>query len=322
MLRKTALFIIASAISTFAFSQFDPYGGLAMYNLMYYNPGYAGDGNEIESRVLGQNNLMGFGEGAPTTQFFNVDAPFKLFNQRHGAGLSIMNDIIGASRNVGVNLSYAYRRSLIQGDLGFGIGLNLTNSTYNDASWIMSENSVLSGVGSDPSIPGTSEAPMALDFNLGVYYKSDNLFLSISGRNLGNAKMNFKEEYKEGSFIGRQIYFSSGYEYQLPNPMFSIKPVVFVGTDFSGTQLNLTNFVTYNKRFFGGTGVKFSNSISEVSVIAGIDLPSGIEVAICYDINTTRLTNFSNGSFEFMAGYSFSLEIDKDNRKYKSVRFL
>ena len=56
--------------------------------------------------------------------------------------------------------------------------------------------------------------------------------------------------------------------------------------------------------------------------LAGVDLPSGIEVAVSYDIGTSRMQNVSDGSFEFMLGYSFSLDIDKDNRKYKSVRFL
>ncbi len=283
---------------------------------MYYNPGYAGDGNEIEAKLLSQQQWMGF-NGAPKTTFLNVDAPFNLFSHRHGAGLAIITDNLGNNSNTGLNLSYAYRRNLIQGDLGIGIGLNMLNYKFDgDDAW----HSPDGNHDTDPLIPvlGT-DVGVLFDFNFGLFYRSDNLYLSISGRNLANSKMKFKSEGKENAFVGRQVYFSTGYDYQMPNPMYSFKPSVMVATDFSNTSFGATGIVTYNKRFFGGLGYKYYDA---VTVLAGVNLPSGIEVAVAYDITTSRLTNVSSGSFEFMLGYSFSLDIDKDNRKYKSVRFL
>lgn len=316
MIQRIVLIVTLSICSLFASGQFDPFVSLHMFNQMYYNPGYAGDGNEIEAKILNRQQWIGF-EGAPNSTFLNVDAPFKLFNQRHGAGLSIMRDNIGNFGNTGVNLSYAYRRNLIQGDLGIGIGLNMLSSSF-EGTWVTPEASE----DQDPSIPATSETPLVIDMNLGLFYRSDNLFLSLSSRNLANSKMKYKGENKKNSYIGRQVFFSTGYDYQLPNPMYSLKPVVFVASDFSSTQLAVNGIVTYNKRFFGGVGMKVSNSVSDVTVMAGVDLPSGIEVAVSYDISTSRMQKVSNGSFEFMLGYSFSLDVDKDNRKYKSVRFL
>jgi type IX secretion system PorP/SprF family membrane protein len=160
--------------------------------------------------------------------------------------------------------------------------------------------------------------------NLGLYYKADNLYLSISGRNLLDTHVKYlKEETGSTSdkqlLIGRQLYFSTGYNYQLANPMFAIEPGVFVATDFASTQISVSSLVTYNKRFFGGLSYRPTDA---VIFIAGISLPSGIHVAVSYDMTTSRIIKYSSGSFEFMAGYSFSLDIDKDNRKYKSVRFL
>lgn len=315
MIKKILFLIVLAITSTVVFGQNDPFVSLNMFNRMFYNPGYAGDGNEIEAKILAREQWMGFKNGAPQTQFFNIDAPFKLFRHQHGVGMSIINDKIGNSGNIGLDISYAYRKRLMQGNLGIGIGLNMTNSNFT-GTWKFPENNI------DPSVPEVSEKPMVFDMNFGLYYKSDNLFLSMSARNLLNSSMKFKNPNKNSTYIGRQIYFSTGYNYQLSNPMFEIEPIVFLGTDFSSTQASITSIVTYNKRFFGGAGFKMSNEITDVTVLAGIDLPSGIELSVAYDINTTRIIKVSSGSFEFMLGYSFNLDMDKDNRKHKSIRYL
>ena len=85
------------------------------------------------------------------------------------------------------------------------------------------------------------------------------------------------------------------------------------------SNFSLSGILTYNEKFYGGVAYK---PIDAISFLAGVSLPSGIEVAVSYDLTTSSIINYSHGSFEFMVGYSFSLDKDKDNRKYKSVRFL
>ena len=68
------------------FAQQDPQYSLNMLNHMTINPGYAGSQDAIEVNGLFRQQWMGF-EGAPNTQVFNVNAPFKLFGKKHGAGL-------------------------------------------------------------------------------------------------------------------------------------------------------------------------------------------------------------------------------------------
>ncbi len=298
------------------------FSSLSMFDQMYYNPGYAGDGNDIEARALYRSQWMGF-PGAPNTSTLNVDAPFKLFGQSHGAGLSVVQDVFGNFSNTELNISYAYRKSLIQGELGIGIGLNMISHSYK-ADWRFPGGSSTT----DPNVPTVADQkPFMFDANLGLYYKSDNLYLSISTRNATNTMVKYLTQTSGSTgsnstselLIGRQVYLSTGYDYQLPNPMFSVQPGAFIGTDFTSTQMNISGLVTYNKRFFGGLAYKPTDA---VIVIAGIDLPSGIHAAVSYDVTTSRIIKYSTGSFEFMLGYRFSLEIEKDNRKYKSVRFL
>lgn len=317
-------FLIIIAISCFGqiVAQSGNFSSLPMFNQMYYNPGYAGDGNDIEARVFSRSQWMersGFKiEGVPNTTTFSIDAPFKLLGQRHGAGLSIVNDVIGNFTNIEIDISYAYRKSLMQGELGIGIGLNMVSQKLGTYKWLSPDNDP----DNDPLIPALTDQPsLMFDANIGLFYTADNLYMSVSSKNIANTKVKYSSESGNTTqeLIGRQVYFSTGYDYQLPNAMYSVQPGAFVATDFSTTQLNISGIVTYNKRFFGGLAYKPTDA---VIFMAGIDLPSGIHAAVSYDVTTSRIIKYSSGSFEFMAGYSFSLDIDKDNRKYKSVRFL
>lgn len=314
---RRLLTIVLVALAFSGKAQTENFSSLSMFNYMYYNPGYAGDGNEIEARALVRSQWMGF-EGAPQTQTFSIDAPFKLFGIRNGAGLTIINDEIGNFQNIGLNFSYAYRRQLMQGEVGFGAGLSMTNQSFK-GSWVFPD-----GGASDPWVPqNTEDKPMFFDMNLGFYYSSENVYLSCSMRNLLQSQIKYTSTSAGGdvkpSYMARQLFLGAGYEYQLTNPLFTIKPNLFITTDFATTSFSLSGIVTYNEKFYGGVAYK---PIDAVIFLAGVSLPSGIEVAVSYDLTTSSIINYSHGSFEFMVGYSFSLDKDKDNRKYKSVRFL
>jgi hypothetical protein len=121
------------------------------------------------------------------------------------------------------------------------------------------------------------------------------------------------------SYNARQLFVGAGYEYQLPNPLFTLKPNLFIATDFSSTTFALSGIVRYNEKFYGGVSYK---PIDAVTFLAGMSLPSGIEVALSYDITTSSIIKYSTGSLEIMLGYSFNLSREKDSNKYRSVRFL
>lgn len=294
---------------------------LATFNQMYYNPGYAGDGTEIEARGIIRNQWMGF-KGAPNVTVFNIDGPFKLFGLRHGAGLSLGQDGFGNFKNTIINVSYAYRRSMLQGEVGIGVGLMFNNHGYS-GEWITGiENSS----SLDAGYPSSEGQTMVFDGNIGVYYSADNLFMGLSVKNISNTEVKYKNEsgISSGStYAPRQVTFSTGYRYQLLNPMFAIKPSAYIISDFKTAQVNLCGILSYNNRFFGGLGFLQPIGLGgDGYVLFGVDLLSGFSAAVSYGLATSRIFSYSSGTFEFMVGYSFSLEIDKDARKYKSVRFL
>ncbi len=314
---KSLLVVTFSVLALNVFGQTENFSSLNMFNYMYYNPGYAGDGNEIEAKALIRNQWMGF-EGAPQTQTFSIDAPFKMFGKRHGAGLTIINDEIGNFNNLGLNVSYAFRTPMEQGELGIGVGLSITNQSIS-GQWIFPD-----GSSTDPDVPqNTQDKPMFFDGNVGLYFSSDNVYMSCSMRNILQSEIKYEGSTAGASatatYNARQLFFGVGYNYQLKNPLFSVKPNLFVASDFSTANFSISGILTYNEKFWGGVAYK---PIDAITFMGGISLPSGLNVAVSYDLTTSSIANYATGSFEFMVGYSFSLDSNKDNRKYKSVRYL
>lgn len=317
MKKKIVLINIIFLTSLIGFGQHDPHYSLNHLNHMTINPGYAGSQEAIEVNGLFRQQWMGF-EGAPNTQVFNVNSPFKLFGKNHGAGLVLINDAIGFSSDVGINLSYAYRQSVGQGTLGTGIGFGFINKTL-DADWVYPTTTE-----SDPSIPvGGEDKPMVFNLNAGIFYQADNLYLGFSATNLTNPSIKYAtytdDQDSKHPFIKRHFYLSAGYNYQLMNPLFEIQPSLHVMSDGTSTQFNLGGILKYNKRYWGGLNYR---TIDALSVLFGMEFLNGIKFALAYDLTTSKMSNSSSGSLEFMLGYSFSIDIDKDKRMYKSIRFL
>jgi type IX secretion system PorP/SprF family membrane protein len=82
-------------------------------------------------------------------------------------------------------------------------------------------------------------------------------------------------------------------------------------------DLNLTALV--RDRYWGGLSYRFQDA---VVVLGGVELANGVRIGYSYDITTSPLAKVSGGSHEVVVGYTFDLNLDKREKRYKSVRFL
>ena len=94
-----------------------------MFNKLANNPGFAGSMEAICATALHRQQWIGFGDGRPVTTNLSVDAGIpSIFG---GVGLNIVNETIGQYDNLGLQLSYAYRKELGNGQIGTGISLGV-----------------------------------------------------------------------------------------------------------------------------------------------------------------------------------------------------
>lgn len=297
-------------------AQFDSQYGLNMFNHMAINPGYAGSKDAVSLVLIGREQWMGF-DGAPTTQVFSIHSPFKLFNAKHGAGLSITNDKIGFETNMGIHLSYSYRKYMGQGNFGIGFNVGMINQSLTPE-WKYPEQ------GSDPAVPvGGDDKPMIFDMGLGAFYETDNFYLGISTMHVNQPKIKYKDGIVDNkySYISRHYYINAGYSYQLANPLFEFRPSIFIEADQTSSQYSINGTMLYNKRFWGGVSYRLTDA---VVAMFGIEFVSGLNVAVAYEMPATTKINYQyqSGSFEFAISYTFNVSVEKEKNIYKSIRFL
>jgi type IX secretion system PorP/SprF family membrane protein len=312
-MKKFYLVILFFAIASMVKGQGeDPQISQYMFNIMSVNPGYAGSTDMVNINALNRNQWLGL-EGAPKTYLFSADIPFNLFEKSHGAGISIVQDNIGVSKDLGLKLSYAYRAKTKIGDgrIGIGVSLGFYNSNTDFSKLTPSE----------PIIGGSTQKPNAFDMALGIYYKTEKVYMGISSTHLLGSELNF------GSYrpwLIRTYYLTAGYHYQLPNPMLELVPSFLVQSNAQVSTLNFNTNIVYNNRFWGGLSYRLG---AAVTGLIGFELLSGVRVSYSYDYETTDIhkassNSFKTGSHELSVVYSFRLNKEKVPQKYKSIRFL
>jgi type IX secretion system PorP/SprF family membrane protein len=311
-LKITFLFLILVACPVF--SQQDPLSSQYMFNTLTFNPGVAGVSGMICATALNRQQWAGF-TGAPSTTIFNVSAPVKPFKINSGVGLLVESDNIGFERNINIAASYSYHLELGKGLLGIGLNAGMVNQTLNPT-WVIPTGDSHTPPSGDPLIPENKESAVAFDAGLGLYYKADKYYASLSVTHLNQPKLKFS---KGTPYISRNYYLTAGYTFQLPDPSLELLPSFLAFSDGKAAQIDLTTLVRYNKKVWGGVSYRYGDAI--VGII-GLELFNGIRFGYSYDFTISDMGKNSNGSHEFMVNYCFDLGLGKSPMKYKSVRFL
>jgi len=285
------------------------------FNHLSVNPGYAGSQGMVSAAVLNRQQWMGFA-GNPKTTFASVHMPIKPFGISSGVGLTFMDDQLGFEDNLGLNLSYAYRMELGYGNIGIGLSAGLISKSIK-GEWTIPDSDFHFPVGQDPAIPDSEESGMNFDMGFGVFYNNDNFYAGIASTHLFEPSVQFGLSAKMD--MARHYYLTSGYNFQLANPLFEIQPSVFIKSDGASFQMDVNTNVIYNKKFWGGVSYRLNDA---VVFMAGMEMANGLRLGVAYDFTTSAIGAYSNGTVEFMLMYNLEVGGDKTSQKYRSVRFL
>lgn len=307
-----------------------------MFNQVVYNPAFIGSefGDQFCINLVQRNQWLGYttedGSTAPVTTTFNIHKPFKIKDHKFGMGLIFVNDGLGfqATTTAQLGLSYHYdmgknaageNRALI-GGLNFGIvqsGIDGSSLNYIDQG-----DGVINALIAD----GTN---MALDFGLGLLYKTDRYYVGISNMHIPQSKV----DWFEGQFpdsenqLNRHFYINAGYEYQVLQNLV-LKPRTLLKFDRAIWQMDLGVLAELNGQFWGGLNVRRGEGMM---ILAGVKAyekktPKGthiLKIGASYDITFNKLAGVSNGSVEMMANYCFPIRLTpKDPKPEQDVRFL
>jgi type IX secretion system PorP/SprF family membrane protein len=317
-MKKLLVFIAVISICLGAMSQYLPQVTHFMYDDVRTNPGSAGSMDLISVNGIVRQQMVEF-PGNPVSYFLNADAPFTLLGLKHGVGISLNSDQLGLNSDINFSFDYSLHLNIGDGSLGIGVNCGFIQSVIDIGQFTTNGQAPTS----DPYIP-VSEKPdkMAFALGAGLFYRSEEIYFGISTLNLNNPEVSTTPEAGNSAStynLNRQYYVTSGYNMQLSNPAWELKPAVLLKSDGVVTDLDLNLMCVYNKKIWGG--VTYRTGEAAIGMF-GLELMEGLKLGISYDMQTSAISTKSWGGFEIMVNYSFKIGVEKAPQKYKSIRFL
>jgi len=281
-----------------------------MFDNLSFNPGYAGLNNSICGTMIFRQQWAGFA-GAPTTGLINVHAPVQML--RGGVGLTYLNDQLGFEKNNIARLSYSYHKSIGIGTLGIGISAGIIQKSI-DATWVTPSGNPWSN---DPSISGEQISDVVPDFNLGLFYKTNQIYVGLSTTHLGGLEMkdlNIKNVH--------HYWITAGYNYDV-SPDFKLRPSLLVKSDAASTILDVNVNVLYRDMLWAGATYRLGDAIAPMlGYQYAFTNGARLKIGYAYGITTSLLGNYNNGSHDIMLNYCFNLDKPPVLQKSKNPRFL
>ena len=281
-----------------------------MFDNISFNPGYAGMNNNICGTILGRQQWAGF-EGSPTTGILNVHAPVEMV--RGGIGLTYVNDQLGFEKNNIARLNYSYHLGIGAGQLGIGASLGILQKSI-EAIWQTPSGNPWQ---QDQSISGEQMSGVVPDFNLGVFYKTNELYLGISTTHIGGLQMNNLNVQNVHHY-----WITAGYNYDI-TPDIKLRPSLLIKSDASSTIMDINVNALYQNKFWGGITWRVGDEVAPMlGYQHSLGDGSSLRIGYAYGVTTSEIATYSSGSHDIMLNYCFSLAKPPTIEKSKNPRFL
>ncbi len=295
-MRKFVIIIIALLLCyKFGQTQQLPQFRHAIFSHFYYNPAYAMDLHKPDILLNHRSQWTGF-DGSPTTS--SLSGTYGFLDDMAG-GLTISNDVLGATKNLNLTLSYAYQLKITDEWLmNFGIAWSLMQSQldgskidlYHDDDELVREN-----------LSGKSWKP---DANAGIMVSNNTFYGGISAMQLFEAKYRLFDDI-EGSIAAQRHYFITGgghFDAGRDSKIHAdMTTQLATGTP---ARVYLSGMWEYNKALLAGLSYSHGDAIV---LNAGYQYQNFI-ILYSYDIITSRLMSVSGGAHEITLGYYLKLE--------------
>ncbi|RED42816.1 type IX secretion system PorP/SprF family membrane protein [Winogradskyella eximia] len=281
---KGLIVLVFILISTISFAQQDPQYTHYMFNTLSVNPAYAGQRETLSVVGLHRSQWVGI-NGAPQTQSLSIHSPLR--NERIGLGLNIVNDALGPASESFVDANFSYTIPLNADDLKLSFGAK-GGFHMLDTDWSKGRFR-----DTDPAFENDLNliSPMV---GAGLYMHTRKWYLGLAVPNFIETK--HYDDYEESVATERMhFYLIGGYVFNISETT-EVKPA-FLLKGVSGAPIiaDVSANFWFQKKVTLGLAWRWDDS---VSALAGFQITPGMFVGYSYDMTTTGLSNYNNGSHE------------------------
>ncbi|QBQ41255.1 PorP/SprF family type IX secretion system membrane protein [Sphingobacterium psychroaquaticum] len=298
-----------------------------IFNSLSVNPAYAGYKEEWFGQLALRSQWTGW-KGAPKTGSVSVDGVLDPVNRRHGVGLQVTGDKLGAQSATSIYANYALRLQLDDEDtqrLSLGIAGGMT--TYALDGTMLDPNNP-----NDPNLPDGKISKWKPDIRLGVYYYNANWYAGVSVQDFfagSNDNEDFVFDNLATESLYRKIngYFIAGAIFNL-SPGLALRPSLLVKDDFKGpTSLDVNAMFIFQNKFWIGGGYRTRSRIfnreyvdqsaaklssrNAVVAIAQFYISPRFRIGYSYDAMLNKMSGNQNGSHEVTLGVTFGKSVVK-----------
>lgn len=269
-----------------------------MFNQLFLNPAYAGSHAYMSSSLLHRSQWLKV-EGAPRTSMMAVDAP--LMKGKMGAGLSIVHDQIGVSRDLDIAAHYAYHLRLSPtSKLAFGMraGLSIYSARLSELNYWDANDQVFQG--------DIANKPVG-KFGFGIYWYDTRSYVGLAVPTIyaADKEIAMNATGVIDDYFTQHFYVNAGHVFTL-NESFDIKPSTMIRyTEAAPLEADVNCNVLYRERIWFGLGYRTGDAV--VGMLE-YQINPMLRIGYAYDMTTSQLRNYTNGSHEVMLGLDFGKE--------------
>ena len=287
---KNSIIVLLLMITNTLFAQQDPSYSMYHYNMNVVNPAYAGVNGYTEISVNFRSQWIKIA-GSPNTESISLGIPI---NDKLGVGFSFVNDEVFVLKETDTYIDFSYKLQVSENtNLYFGLkaGGSFINIDLNEL-----------GIVNDPLF-SENVSQFNPNFGVGFYLKGEKYYVNLSAPSLLKS-----ERYdKEGALVSNatdelHLYTGAGYTFNLSDNvdlMPSMMSRYVVGAPIS---LDLTATVDLYDIVELGVSYRLDESVSG---IACFKLGEVMRFGYAYEITTSEVGNYSDGTHEVVMQFRF-----------------
>lgn len=281
-------FIVSEAQQLALYSQF-------MVNDYVMNPAIAGRHDYFEAMSANRYQWIGITD-APRTYSLSVNGPGK--REHIGVGGYLFTDIVGPTRRIGADFTYAYHAKLTEKmKLSFGLSAGVLQFAV-DGSKITLHDPI------DLVISNGYQSVLLPDFGFGFYLYQDNWWIGSALPQIYPAKIKFFD-YSGGDPNGKlatHSYSMAGYKFHLGED-FILEPSVLVKyVKPAPVQIDGGLRAIYKETIWVGGTFRTNDAFS---IMAGYVYKQNLSFSYAHDFTTTNIRNYSTGTHELILSVRF-----------------
>ncbi len=285
-------------LTVMAFAQQLPQYSQYQFNDYVFNPAVAGSRNYFEARSGHRSQWVGITD-APRTYTLSVTTP--LDGQKMGIGAYLYTDHVGPTRRTGIQASWGYHLKLTETlklSLAISVGIQ---------QFLVDGSKISLRDPADNVIGDEVQSSLVPDGKFGLYLYHERYYFGFSAPQILQNELKFYEEQTSTmSELARHYYVTGGYRLPLGEdwelePSFMLKYV-----DPVPLKIDLTATVRYKNVIW--IGASYRNNDAIVAMLGGT-LSDAFSFGYSYDITTSNIKDYSDGTHEIMLGIQFRRKV-------------